>query len=229
MPEEIYRDPETYVERRYSATGGQKVLERQNQNFGEMLEGLGAEPGDSVLELGSGPALLSGYLEEYDTMAADIEHEPLQVARGEDRVEEAFRVDAHRLPFQDNSFDYIVAPRLFHLVGDEEEVVDEMNRVAEKGFVFDVFSDSSFRTLYNDRMGSLDEDMPSSSTLHSDEEVEAWLEGLEYESQGDFPLPFGLYRESDSELFSAAVEKVQDIFTGPLDSVVYFGAESGPE
>ncbi|MFB6193100.1 MAG: class I SAM-dependent methyltransferase [Candidatus Nanohaloarchaea archaeon] len=226
MPEEIYRDPETYVERRYSSTGGKKVLERQNRNFEEMLEGLDAQQGDRILELGSGPALLSEYLDDYETFAADIEQEPLQAAVANNRVEDAARVDAHRLPYQDDAFDYVVAPRLFHLVGNEEEVVDEMNRVAEEGFVFDVFSESSGRRLYNNRMGQLNSDMPEGSTLHSDEEVAEWLEGLDYDVQSDFPVPFGAYRESDSELFSDLVERVQDAFSGPLDSVVYFGAES---
>ncbi|WEL23178.1 class I SAM-dependent methyltransferase [Candidatus Nanohalovita haloferacivicina] len=226
MPEEIYRDPETYVEKRYSSTGGRKVLERQNRNFEELLEGLGAEPGDSVLELGSGPALLSEYLDEYDSVGADIEQEPLQVAVDSGRVEDAVRVDAHRLPFRDDAFDYVVAPRLFHLVGDEEDVVDEMNRVAEEGFVFDVFSESSGRKVYNNRMSKHSSYMPADSTLHSDEEVESWLEGLDFEVQSDFPIPFGAYRESESELFTDAVEKMQDAFSGSLDSVVYFGVES---
>lgn len=226
MPEEIYRDPETYVDERYSSVGGQKVGERQNQNFEEMLENLGAEPGDRVLELGSGPALLSGDLEEYETFAADMYHEPLQVAVENDRVEDAVQVDAHRLPFQDGAFDYIVAPRLFHLVGDEQEVVDEMNRVAEEGFVFDVFSESSGRRLYNNRMGRWSSYMPEGSTLHSDEEVAEWLEGLEYDSQSDFPIPFGAYRKRDSEILTELADRAQDVLTGPLDSVVYFGAES---
>lgn len=226
MPEEIYRDPETYVDRRYSSVGGKRVLERQNQNFEQMLEGLGAQPGDRILELGSGPALLSEYLEDYETFGADIEHEPLHAALSEGRVEDAARVDAHRLPYRDDAFDYVVAPRLFHLVGEEQEVVDEMNRVAEGGFVFDVFSDSSARKLYNGRMAQLNSDMPEGSTLHSDEQVAEWLEGLEYDSQSDFFVPFGAYRESNSELFTDAVERVQDAFSGPLDSVVYFGAKS---
>lgn len=226
MSKEIYRDPETYVERRYSSTGGQKVLDRQNQNFEQMLEGLGAEPGDRILELGSGPALLSEYLDNYETFAADIEHEPLQAALGNDRVEDAAQVDAHRLPFKDDTFDYIVAPRLFHLVGEEQEVVDEMNRVAEEGFVFDVFSDSSVRKIYNSRMGSLNSDMPDGSTLHRDEDVESWLEGLEYDSQSDFPVPFGAYREMNSEIISETFDELQEVLSGPLDSVVYFGAKS---
>ena len=226
MSEEIYRDPETYVDERYSSVGGQKVGERQNRNFEEMLEGLGAEPGDRVLELGSGPALLSGDLEEYETFAADMYHEPLQVAVENDRVEDAAQVDAHRLPFKDDAFDYIVAPRLFHLVGEEQEVVNEMNRVAEEGFVFDVFSESSGRRLYNNRMAQLNSDMPEGSTLHSDEEVAEWLEGLDYDTQSDFPIPFGAYRKRDSELLTELADRAQDVLTGPLDSVVYFGARS---
>ena len=220
MSKEIYRDPETYVERRYSSTGGQKVLERQNQNFEQMLEGLGAEPGDKILELGSGPALLSEYLNDYETFAADIEHEPLQAALGNDRVEDAAQVDAHRLPFNDDAFDYIVAPRLFHLVGEEQKVVEEMNRVAEKGFVFDVFSDTSLRKMYNSRMGKWNGDMPEGSKLHSDEEAESWLEGLEYDSQSDFPVPFGAYREADSALLSRTFDELQEILSGSLDSVL---------
>jgi len=226
MSEEIYRDPETYVDERYSPVGGQKVGERQNRNFEEMLEGLEAEPGDRVLELGSGPALLSGDLKEYETFAADMYHEPLQAATGNGRVEDAVQADAHRLPFEDDAFDYIVAPRLFHLVGEEQEVVDEMNRVAEEGFVFDVFSESSGRRLYNNRMAQLNSDMPEGSILHSDEEVDEWLEGLDYDTRSDFPIPFGAYRKRDSELLTELADRAQDVFSGPLDSVIYYGAES---
>ena len=197
--EEIYSDPDTYVSKRYSALGGKLINKRQNENWSYLLDRLDAESGDSVLELGSGPALLSDYLsDDYEMTAADAQRNPLLQAKEHDRSNEQVQVDAHRLPFQEDSFDYVIAPRLMHLdIVNEPEVVEELDRVAEKGYAFDCFSRCSGRALYNWGMHLVDDDMPKSN-LHTESEVDSWIEeNNEVVKYSDFLVPFGVYREND--------------------------------
>jgi ubiquinone/menaquinone biosynthesis C-methylase UbiE len=239
---EIYEDNGTYSEKRYMAPGGVKVLERQNGDFERLLDELGAQEGDSVLELGSGPALLSEHLsDEYEVYAADVQRNPLMEAEHEDRVEQAFQVDAHRLPFQEECFEYVLMPRLMHLsFVDEPDVLEEVERVAEKGYGFDTFSPSSGRIFYNPVMHLIDEDMPESD-LHTEYQLDGWPEAVEELTEydewaeenlgessrawpseslledheetvafSDFFLPFGLYREVESEQRAEHIERFQD-------------------
>mgnify|MGYP006278080411 FL=1 len=206
-----------YSEERYGALGGQKILEKENNHYEEILENLGAEYGDSVLELGSNDALLSEHLSEfYDMTCADVERNPLMDAREYGRAENQLQVDAHRLPFQEDAFDYVVIPRVLHLdMVDGEEVLSEASRVAEKGFAFDVFSPSSLRAPYNPMMHRINEKMPKSN-MHSRRKVEGIgpidgiLNGHEKEridSFSDFIVPFGAFKKSDNESWVDFTEK----------------------
>lgn len=210
-----------YSEERYGALGGQAILEKENSHYREILEGLGAEEGDRILELGSNDALLSEYLSQwYEMHSADVERNPLLEARENDRSEAQYQVDGHRLPFQENSFDYVVMPRMLHLdVVDEPEVLGEASRVAEKGMAFDVFSRGSFR-FHNPVMHLINEDMPKSN-LRSKAEiagygpVNGWLDEYEdeqIETFSDFVVPFGAFKKSDNKAYVRAVEAVNEAF-----------------
>ena len=197
-----------YSEERYGALGGQKILEKENQHYRDILEELGAEEGDRVLELGSNDAMTSEYLSDwYDMHAADVEMNALLKARENGRAEQQYQVDGHRLPFQEDSFDYVIMPRMLHLdVVDEPQVLEEAARVAEKGMAFDSFSRSSTR-IHNPVMHIINDDMPKSNLsskaeIHGYGAMDGWLDGVEYEDTetfSDFFIPFGAYKKSDIE------------------------------
>ncbi len=212
-----------YSERRYGKLGGRKILERESETYRKLLKHMGAEEGDRVLELGSNDALKSQYIGDrdgYKMEAADAEKEALEIAEEHDRAEAYHEVDAHDLPFDDNSFDYIIIPRMLHLdVIDEETVLEEASRVAEKGFAFDVFSKSSLR-IYNSFMHKFDSNMPKSNLVTKKQILgkgsrPGWLS--EYEEDGikmitDFLIPFGAFKGFDSKIYVGSVEKVNNFF-----------------
>lgn len=213
---------EDYSKKRYGALGGQMILEEENQHYKEMLEGLGAEEGDRILELGSNDALLSEYLSEwYEMHAADVERKALSKARADERSEEQYQIDGHRLPFQEDSFDYVVMPRMLHLeVVDEPEVIEEATRIAEDGIAFDTFSRFSGRALYNPVMHRLNDRMPESSLsskakIQGIGPVDGWLEEHEedqIEMFSDFFIPFGAYKKSNNEAWVNLVHGVNELF-----------------
>ncbi|MFB6116516.1 MAG: class I SAM-dependent methyltransferase [Candidatus Nanosalina sp.] len=233
---------EGYSEERYGALGGQKILEEENQHYWEMLEGLGAEEGDRILELGSNDALLSEYLSDtYEMHCADLEKNPLMDAREKGRAEQQYQVDGHRLPFKQDSFDYVIMPRMLHLDAVEEsQVLEEAARVADKGMAFDSFSRFSGRALYNPVMHRINERMPKSNLsskpeIHGIGPLEGWLEGIEYkefETFSDFFMPFGAYKKSDKEAWVDFTHGVNEVFEkwGKTDlpdpnSVIYTSVE----
>ncbi|MFB6158851.1 MAG: class I SAM-dependent methyltransferase [Candidatus Nanohalobium sp.] len=216
-----YNDSDSYSDDRYGSLGGMRILEREREHYEKILERLGADTGSTVLELGSNNALMSEHLSKqgYEMHCGDVERKPLMDAREEERTVQQYQVDGHRLPFQEDSFDYVIMPRMLHLdVVDEEEVIEEVSRVAEKGFAFDVFSRGSGRALYNSTMHKLDKSMPKSSLASKYEitgsgPIEGWLEDYDdVETFSDFAIPFGAYRNSENEIWVKMVEEVNDIF-----------------
>ena len=211
-----------YSKERYGALGGQKILEEENMHYKDMLESLGAEEGDRILELGSNDALLSEYLSEwYEMHAADVERNALTKAREENRSEEQYQVDGHRLPFVEDSFDYVIMPRMLHLdVVDEPTVIEEASRVAKEGMAFDTFSRVSGRMLYNPVMHKLNDRMPESSLsskaeIQGSKSVEGWLEEYdesEIEMFSDFFIPFGAYKKSDNKKWVDFANGVNEAF-----------------
>lgn len=227
-----------YSERRYGKLGGRKILERECETYRKLLDFLGAEKGDRVLELGSNDAMKSQYIGEkegYNMIAADAEQEALKIAEENNRAKEYHKVDAHDLPFDKNSFDYVIIPRMLHLdVIDKEKVLDEASRVAEKGFAFDVFKKNSLR-IYNSFMHIFDKNMPKSNLIKK-KQVFGSKKGLlnDYEEEQikmitDFIVPFGVFKGFDNKYFINSIESVNSLFKreanvgGLLDfnSVIY--------
>lgn len=211
-----------YSKERYGALGGQMILEEENQHYEQILEDLGAEEGDRVLELGSNDALLSEYLSDtYEMHSADLERNPLMDARENQRSEAQYQVDAHRLPFQEDSFDYVLMPRMLHLdVVDEPQVLEEAARVADKGMAFDSFSRFSGRAFYNPVMHRINDRMPKSDLSSKTEiqgfgPVDSWLDDIQHEETdtfSDFFIPFGAYKKSDNETWKNFAHEVNEVF-----------------
>lgn len=220
--ENHYKNPDHYEEQRYGTPGGAHIDTRQNQLFASMLDDIGADEGDTVLELGAGVSRLSDYLNDtYETIALDLEHEPLEYAQENDRADHFIQGSGLQLPLKDDAVDYIVAPRVMHLVNDPE-LLDEMKRVAAKGYGFDYFRKNSARILYN-------RFMPMDSTLHTDSEIDDWLEDRDVTYRdSDFTIPFGgiriLTNERMADLAASLDETLSQLDSG--NSVGYVGVSA---
>lgn len=212
---------EDYSEERYGALGGRLILEEENGHYRDMLEDLGAEEGDRILELGSNDALKSEHLTDwYEMHAADVEGNALMKAREEERSEAQYQIDGHRLPFREDSFDYVIMPRMLHLdVVDEPQIIEEASRVAEKGMAFDTFSRGSarfhnpFMHLASDRMPK--SNLSSKAEIHGYGVLDGWLEDIVYEdteSFSDFFIPFGAYKKSDNITWVNIVHSLNEAF-----------------
>lgn len=222
-------DVELYDLIRYGSRGGMNVFERQASNYEEALEGLGASPGDTVMELGGGTSRFSERLSRqgYETVSVDVSREAQELASELDRSDQQVLGDGTELPFEDDAVEYIVAPRVYHLV-DDEEMLEEMDRVASEGLVFDYFRDGSLKDYQVEFMDAMD------SNVHRDEEILEKLKGIngsEASLETDFGLPYAFEIPWNSEVMAEAAEKAQEFASTDIppfqDTVGYVAAETG--
>ena len=78
---------------------------------------------ECILDIGSGPGLLSGYLNNQMVVSVDYEYSML------DKVLTSINADAQALPFKASSFDGVAALNLLQFVPDYEVFFSEVNRV----------------------------------------------------------------------------------------------------
>ena len=98
--------------------------------------------------------------------------------------------DAGNLPFEDSSFDIILAMRFFHLTPIPMYFFLEMLRVAREKIIFDTFNKYSARSFYNWLL-------PMGSTLHDRSYIFRLLSSVDMtieDSHQDFIFPYGIYR-----------------------------------
>lgn len=221
-------DVELYDLIRYGSTGGMNVFQRQASNYEDALEGLDASPGDTVMELGGGTSRFSDRLSRqgYETVSVDISQDAQQLARELDRSDHQVVGDGTELPFEEDAVDYVVAPRVFHLV-DDPELVEEMNRVAGEGLVLDYFREGSLKDYQVEFMDAIE------SNVHGDEEILEMVEestGSEAYMETDFGLPYAFEIPWNHEVTAGAAGKLQDLASNekaPVENTVgYISSES---
>lgn len=183
-----------YETKRFSR-GGRLIDQREKA---AVLEALGPVEDRRILDIATGTGRFSLMLAEQgaDVVAVDISRAMLDQAEQKRRAIETagtvafLRGDASTLPFEDNSFDAVIAMRFFHLVDDAERFLRELRRVAAETVIFDTFNRYSCRSVYNWAL-------PMGSQLVSATEVERWLDDVGLDHRGvvdDWLLPYGLYR-----------------------------------
>jgi 2-polyprenyl-6-hydroxyphenyl methylase / 3-demethylubiquinone-9 3-methyltransferase len=103
--------------------------------------------GARVLDVGCGGGLLAPHVAGYRHVGVDLTESALAVAAAH-RIEPA-RADAADLPFEDASFDVVVAGEVLEHVTDLEGVVAEATRVLRPGgtFVCDTINRTAFARL----------------------------------------------------------------------------------
>ena len=123
-----------------------------------------ARPGAELLDMGCGGGLLAPHVPPgYRHVGADLSETALAVAakHGVDPV----RADVADLPFEDASFDVVVAGEVLEHVPDLEAVVAEACRVLKPGgtFVCDTIADPAFARL---TLVTIGERVPGGPPLH---------------------------------------------------------------
>lgn len=204
-------DVDLYDHVRYESAGGQNVFERQSSHLLEGLEELGIEEGDTVLEVGASTSMFSELLNEkgYDAYSADLERQGQEIAREKGRSNGQFQADITHLGFQDDSFDYVVAPRVMHLV-DDPDMVEEIDRVADEGFVFDYFRSWSAKGVQKHLMNAMD------SHTHTDEYIRGIVEkttGKAPSMEQGFPLPYAVEIPLADEGLAEKIDFIQERYS----------------
>jgi SAM-dependent methyltransferase len=110
-----------------------------------LLEAAGIQPGSKVLEIGSGPGHAADMLVQAGAIVTGVDFSPEMVEVAKSKYPDiTFRqADAEQLPFEENSFNSVVANFVVHHLARPEVVFREVNRVLGPGgrFAFAVWGD----------------------------------------------------------------------------------------
>lgn len=208
---------EEYEPKRFSGLGGSHIDSSEKESVKKALDDI---ENKKVLEVaaGTGRFTLMAAKQGANITACDISEPMLNIAKEKAEKEgiqniNYLKVDAENLPFRDNEFDTVFAIRFMHLVDDPEKFLKELARVSKEKIVFDTFSFSSFRILYNKLL-------PMGSSLYSDDEIYELANklGLEVEEKlEDFAIPFGVYRYAPDFI----IDTVKDLDESMLNSDIW--------
>ncbi|MDY6773909.1 MAG: class I SAM-dependent methyltransferase [Candidatus Nanohaloarchaea archaeon] len=211
---------ETYEEKRYGSRGGQYIDRRNKEWVREFFEEQGLEwagerplEDKEVLVSAGGTGRIARYLEGAgaDVTCLDLSREMLSEGRGKGEGTISYvQGDARDLPFEDDSFDYVVSMRSAHVIQEGlKDYMEEMGRVSEEGVLMDTFSTPSLRSIYNPLL-TMD------STLYSDVEVESLVEDSEVvdidSKNEEFVLPYAAFLISGNiSVFDPLVEPLASL------------------
>lgn len=110
-----------------------------------LVDAVGIQPGNHVLEIGSGPGHVADILIQAGAIVTGVDFSPEMVEVAQRKYPDiAFKqADAERLPFKESSFDSVVANFVVHHLARPEVVFREVNRVLKLGgrFAFSVWGD----------------------------------------------------------------------------------------
>ncbi len=133
--------------RRFSGTVGKYLLERQEQLVMSSIEGKGLK----ILEVGGGHAQLTpAIIENGHTLTVLASHECCanRLKPYQDSLE--FQVGKlTQIPYEDESFDYVIGMRLMAHLEDGDALIRECCRVASRGVILDYSDKRSLNCLSN--------------------------------------------------------------------------------
>lgn len=183
-----------YDAKRFSK-GGSLIDPHEKQIVTNFLDSI---DGKTVLDMACGTARFSLMLADFgaDVVALDISKSMIDIGKNKADISPHsgdltfFHADAGNLPFDDSSFDIVLAMRFFHLTPIPMYFFLEMHRVAREKIIFDTFNKYSARSFYNWLL-------PMGSTLHSRYYISQLLSSIDAtieNSHNDFIFPYGVYR-----------------------------------
>lgn len=151
-------DDPAYVRYQYADDEKLRIRKETHERYTEggvgfhewVMEQVGARPGQSLLDIGSGTGEdYHPLLRRVDIVAMDLSLGMLAKVRGSKRV----NGDAQALPFQDEAFDRVMADHMLYHVPDKVAALREMRRVARPGgrVVITANSRNSYRNLWEMR------------------------------------------------------------------------------
>jgi SAM-dependent methyltransferase len=114
-------------------------------NGGRFLELLPPPSGTAVLDLGCGEGRLGAWLQERGYEVLGVESSPTLARRAAER-HRVVEADAAALPFDDDSFELVVAFMSLHDMDDMDAAVREAGRVLRRGGRFCLAISHPFRT-----------------------------------------------------------------------------------
>jgi len=109
------------------------------------IDDLGARAGDRVLEVGCATGALTTYLADIGCRVTGLDNSEDMIARGRDDHPDLDLVfgDATSLPYDEGSFDAVVAASVINVVPDAEQLLLEMRRVGVVGGIVSVLVPST--------------------------------------------------------------------------------------
>jgi ubiquinone/menaquinone biosynthesis C-methylase UbiE len=113
-------------------------VEETHTRLREIVAGLGIEPGNTVLDVGTGtgvlvPLLLEATAGEGQIVALDFSGEMLRRAQAKRHPVAYVQGDAQRLPFPAETFDWVICNAAFPHFPDKRRALSETSRVLREG------------------------------------------------------------------------------------------------
>jgi ubiquinone/menaquinone biosynthesis C-methylase UbiE len=113
-------------------------VEETHTRLREIVAGLDIEPGNTVLDVGSGtgvlvPLLLGATDGEGQIVALDFSGEMLRCAQAKGHLVAYVQGDAQRLPFPAETFDWVICNAVFPHFPDKQRALAETSRVLREG------------------------------------------------------------------------------------------------
>jgi ubiquinone/menaquinone biosynthesis C-methylase UbiE len=113
-------------------------VEETHTRLREIVAGLGIEPGNTVLDVGTGtgvlvPLLLEATAGEGQIVALDFSGEMLRRAQAKRHPVAYVQGDAQRLPFPAETFDWVICNAAFPHFPDKQRALSEASRVIREG------------------------------------------------------------------------------------------------
>ena len=179
----------------------------------DFLQSFDLQPGDRVLDVGSGPGFLATAIAEAvgksgSVCGVDISESLLEVAqsRNENKYRIEFRYgDATQLPYQDDEFDAVVSTQVLEYVPDVDAALAEIYRVVRTG----------------GRVGILDTDWDSIVWHSSDRRCMNRILTAWEEHAVDPFLPRTLTKKLTRAGFQVEVQKIIPLYNTEYDQNTY--------
>jgi SAM-dependent methyltransferase len=130
--------------KKYVAKSTKWITSRFIDNIIEEIDGIGPE---SILDVGCGTGYVSGKIERstgIEVLGCDISRDRLSIAKKNVRGG-LLMADATRLPFEDSSFDLVVASEILEHLSDPVSSIEEIGRVSKRYVMVTVPNEPFFR------------------------------------------------------------------------------------